>query len=367
MADHRLTSDAEAIVNDCEPALRGIIRRKLGVTLSPNDGRAENLDAENLLSDLRLVLIESLAKPYTASDGEAIRDIRGYIAKAAYNACSDYLRKKYPYRQSLRNRIHYFLNHSPDPALAIWEDGAGQYLCGYAGWRGRAAALNAERLTELRNNPRAIATEALTAKHLENMKANDWAALLHSIFNWTGQPIELDDLVNIVADLMGIQDAALSIEGDNEDSKGLVDTEPDRGRTPEQEGHWAEFLRHLWAAIRDLGPNHRLAYLLNLTDAEGDIQIFISKGVATISDIGRVLQLTNEHFEKLWRRLQLNDDERTFVQPSASYDERFAVVWKHLPLDDNAIAELIGGARQQVINLRKSARLQLRRLLRSFL
>jgi hypothetical protein len=367
MSEHRLTHDAEAIIKDCEPAIRSIIRRKLGVTLNPNDGRAENLDAENILSDLRLVLVERLTKPDAASDGQAIKDIRGYIAKAAFNACSEYLRKKHPYRQSLRNRIHYFLNHSPDPALAIWEDAEGDLLCGFVGWRGPARPVSADRLAELRNNPRVIGQEALPARHLENMKSNDWASLLNAIFDWTGQPIELDDLVNVVANLMGIRDAALPIDGETDDSTGLIGKRPDPDPTPEQESYWREFLHHLWAAIRELGPDHKMAYLLNLTDAEGDIQVFQSKGIASISDIGGALNLTDEHFENLWRELRLDDDERAFAHPRASYEEKFAVVWKHLPVDDNTIARVIGGARQQVINLRKSARLQLRRRLENFI
>jgi hypothetical protein len=363
MAEHRLRQDAEAIIKECEPALRSIIKRKLGVTLSASDGRAENLDAENLLSDLRLVLVETLA----GRDRQEIADIRGYIAKAAYNACSDYLRKKHPYRQSLKNRIHYFLNHSADASLTIWEDPRGDLLCGFVGWRGRAQAASADRLVELRNDPRVFGRGAAPVKHLENMKAGDWAALLQAVFNHAGQPIELDDLVNITADLMGIQDATLSIDGEEDESSGEVYTRPRGGRTPEQEGYWAEFLRHLWGAIPQLGPNHRLAYLLNLTDAEGDIQVFLSRGVATVADIGRVLGLKEEQFEKLWGELRLSDEERALAHARASYEEKFAVVWNHLPLDDNTIAKVMGSARQQVINLRKSARLQLRRLLKTFL
>ena len=47
--------------------------------------------------------------------------------------------------------------------------------------------------------------------------------------------------------------------------------------------------------------------------------------------------------------------------------EQFATLWNQLPLEDAAIAELLGVTRQQVINLRKSARERLWRRTRQFL
>jgi len=41
--------------------------------------------------------------------------------------------------------------------------------------------------------------------------------------------------------------------------------------------------------------------------------------------------------------------------------EQFAELWRRLPLEDLAIGELLGISRQQVINLRKSARARLTR------
>ena len=45
--------------------------------------------------------------------------------------------------------------------------------------------------------------------------------------------------------------------------------------------------------------------------------------------------------------------------------EQFAVLWNRLPLDDATIADHLGVTRQQVINLRKSARERLARRLKS--
>jgi predicted DNA-binding protein (UPF0251 family) len=46
--------------------------------------------------------------------------------------------------------------------------------------------------------------------------------------------------------------------------------------------------------------------------------------------------------------------------------EEFAALWSELPLEDNRIASLLGLTRQQVINLRKSARERLTRRMKGF-
>jgi len=46
--------------------------------------------------------------------------------------------------------------------------------------------------------------------------------------------------------------------------------------------------------------------------------------------------------------------------------EKFAELWNDLPIDDAAIAQRLGITRQQVINLRKSARERLGRRMKPF-
>jgi hypothetical protein len=46
--------------------------------------------------------------------------------------------------------------------------------------------------------------------------------------------------------------------------------------------------------------------------------------------------------------------------------EEFANLWNELPLEDASIASLLGVTRQQVINLRKSARERLTRRMKGF-
>ena len=75
------------------------------------------------------------------------------------------------------------------------------------------------------------------------------------------------------------------------------------------------------------------------------------------------LQLTEDQFSRVWPELQLTPEERHKAEALSSYDEKFALLWRHLPLTDLMIAKLLGTERQKVINLRKAAGARLSRRL----
>jgi hypothetical protein len=80
----------------------------------------------------------------------------------------------------------------------------------------------------------------------------------------------------------------------------------------------------------------RVALLLNLRDAAGNdaLILFTLKGITSLRKIAEVVE-----FEV----------------------DAFARMWNQLPWDDKSIGQYMGLTRQQVINLRKSARERLAR------
>ena len=100
----------------------------------------------------------------------------------------------------------------------------------------------------------------------------------------------------------------------------------------------SELVRHLWDAVRALPMGHRVALLMNFKeDAGGDLLSMLPvMRVATVRQAAAALGFEPEEFAK---------------------------IWNELPWDDNRIAEHLGVTRQQVINLRQSARQMLRRSL----
>jgi hypothetical protein len=95
-------------------------------------------------------------------------------------------------------------------------------------------------------------------------------------------------------------------------------------------------LQRLWGEILELPARQRAALLLNLRDADGNgmLALFPLTGVATMRDIATALEMPARELAELWSRL---------------------------PIEDARIAERLGVTRQQVINLRKSARERLSR------
>jgi predicted DNA-binding protein (UPF0251 family) len=97
-----------------------------------------------------------------------------------------------------------------------------------------------------------------------------------------------------------------------------------------------QLVARVWKEIGELPVRQRIALLLNLLDVDGDPVVFLFPvtGVATMRQIAEAVEMKAEEFAALWNRL---------------------------PLEDAEIALLLGVTRQQVINLRKSARERLTR------
>jgi hypothetical protein len=117
-------------------------------------------------------------------------------------------------------------------------------------------------------------------------------------------------------------------------------------------------LKSLWQVIVQLPPLQRLALLLNFTD--GDIEWFWLSGIVSIRDIGRTLRLTPDQFNRLWVLMEWSEVRREQARRLTDDDEKFALLWQQLPLNDLTIAALLETTQSDVIALRQTARQQLR-------
>jgi hypothetical protein len=59
----------------------------------------------------------------------------------------------------------------------------------------------------------------------------------------------------------------------------------------------------------------------------------------------------------------LGEEVERDAEQLKSYDEKFALLWEHLPLNDNIIAKMLSTERKKVISLRSHARQRLSRYL----
>ena len=309
------------------PVVRGVVKSKLRVSLSPSDGREENQDALELFGDVCADLVAEL-RALHADGARSVTNFRNYVAGVAFNACYRHLRRKYPQRHSLKTRVRYLLTHHAD--FALWETGGHEHLCGPAAWRGRGDA--------------SAAVEDLPHHVRARLRGTDAARLplaevLTHVFELARSPLELDELVNVVAELTGVSERKAR-EEETDDGRAAEQIADARAGVDE-EFDQRLYVARLWAEVRELPVNQRAALLLNLRDAQGRdlLALLPYTGTASVRQIAEALDIPAAEFAKLWNEL---------------------------PLEDKAIAERLGLTRQQVINLRKSARARLGRRLKDF-
>lgn len=325
-----------ALISECiEPVIKQVIRSKLRVYFDQKGRASHNPDAEDLYSEALLQLLARLKECKASPTEKSIGNLRSYVAVISYHTCYEYLRLKYPQRHNLKNKLRYLLTHQP--GLALWENESGDLLGGFTEWRDQAKApARSDRLQQLLNDPRTAMQSASRRGDYQRANQSDLAA---AIFNHTDHPIELDELVDIVAGLWGIKDRADKQATREEDADPLANlAQPSADAAAEVDHRF--FLKWLWEEIRQLPARQRMALLLNLRDDQGGgvTALLPITGVATVRQIAAALEMTAEEFASLWPQL---------------------------PLDDASIAGLLSLTRQQVINLRKCARERLARKMKA--
>ncbi len=298
------------VVTHAQPAVHKIVHYKLAF-----QGTAEAQDIDDVTSDVLVELIARLRTLKSEAPGDAIGAFSAYAATAAYHACNEYLRRKYPVRHRLKTRLRYLL--STDSRFAIWEPHPSEWLCGLRKWQmGGKSPIPGSELANwkelLADVPRGRFTSAP-------------ADVLLQVFGKFAAPLPFDDLVNITARLAGLkeatpvpEDSALEISG--------------KGADPAEVLHLRRWMAEVWAQIRELPVPQRVALLLNLRagdDGTPAITLLPASGIASLRQIAEILEF-----------------------PAAE----LAAIWNELPWDDLTIARRMDLTRQQVINLRKSAR-----------
>jgi RNA polymerase sigma factor (sigma-70 family) len=287
----------------CAPLIKSIAIPKLG------SSSANSQDVEDVCGDA-LVQLMGKIEDMRSGAAEAVESFSRYTAVVAYNACHDYFRTKFPQRHRLKSRLRYLLK--PERGFDLWESGRGEWICGLREWRMVGG----------------VGTGALAPPPAGAARMSP-PDLVRAVFESAGGPVEFDALVDFVADLWGVKDLSVSL-----DRVEALQADPP-GQGAEDAGLDAR-VHELWKEIGELPRAQRVALLLNLRsdDEKCAMALFSLTGVASMREIAALLEIPAEEFASLWTRL---------------------------PLDDRSIAERLQVTRQQVINLRKSARRRLER------
>jgi hypothetical protein len=309
-----------------EPIASSIIRKKLGITLRPDDERQLNQTGLEILGDIKCSLVEKLGRLRLGGE-KKLDNFAAYVTTVSLNAYRLHIREKHPARTRLRNKVRYILTRSPK--YALWKTTSDAWVGGLAEWHGPGKSpVRYAAVDELRQTlSKSVAIRSGTDENDQIL------VLIDAVFSSCSQPVELESLVSVIWNVLDLRET-LNIS----ESAAEYGHAPSTGHDPEQEAAAASWLKTVWDEVCAMPLRHRRALLLNLTDGtDENLIVFLPLlGIASIRQIAAVLEYEAEDFARLWPQL---------------------------PLDDRSIARRMGLERQQVINLRQSARQSLRRRL----
>jgi DNA-directed RNA polymerase specialized sigma24 family protein len=336
---------ASLIDEFASPTIRRLVRVKLGFRGNRSITGYTAQEAEELCSEAIFQVLKWLKELKSSHEPREVRSFLGLVAVIAYRACSGYMRQVDPDRASLVKKVRYHLTSNPD--FDIWQNDDKEWICGFANWRvdpeTGSAPGNVERNRPVSSNS-ADPAEAL-ASFRQAVSPQTEAGikgvpdLLAAIFDWARAPMPLDELIDIAARWWRTREPLPATATHSGAQSRPPEYIPDPGADISVQLEGRQHLKLAWDEIVKLPDRQRLALLLNLRDpaGEGAIALFPFLGIVSFEEIAAALSMSPEDLIDLW---------------------------DSLPLSDEQIAARLGATRQNVINLRRSARERLQRRLR---
>jgi hypothetical protein len=307
------------------PVARPILTHKLQFYTRQGTLQFKHPDVEEVYQDVHTRLLRRLRGLKADPVGKPINNLYSYVAALTRTTCDEYLRHKYPQRRYLKDKLRYQLTTRAE--FALWETADGTWLAGLADRAGQT-------ILELPDRDALVARLGALDAHAQSTQE-----LLHAIFRAAAQPLELEYLTALVASLWGIEDRPH--ESLDESGSALAEQLACPQADPAAALESRQLLDRLWTEICQLPRRQRVALLCNLRSQQGInvISLLPATGVASVEQIAAALEIPLPEFEQLWATL---------------------------PLDDLRLAQYLGATRQQVINLRRSARDRLARRLKDW-
>lgn len=300
--DERQVALETVIVVQARPVIAGVLGGMRATAFGD--------DREEVAATVTLRLVRRLR---SIAEGRAsgIESFSDFVARLTYNAVHDFLRSRFPERTRLKNRFRYVIRN--DRRFVTWLFD-GDLVVALARWGARHEVARQPSIADGDVPPQMLRQE-------------ETGAALAAVLARIGAPALLDDLVTIFAELWQVGEHSTRLDV------------PVAEANPELELATRRHLRSLWREIAALPGGQRTALLLNLRDRDGlnALALFVLTGATTVAELASAAGLT---VERMWE------------------------IWDELPFDDLTIAGMLGVTRQQVINLRKSARERLARRMR---
>ncbi len=317
-APHGSAAEDDALrvlIDEVTPVIEGVIRGRVFAAVATDE-------RDDLFSETIVQLIRKLQE-IKSEPRNPITNLSGYAAVTAFNVVHAHFRRAHPERQRLRNRIRHVVRTLP--RFAFWQSQSGHFVCGLAGWSATVSGESSE--PDLDRIP-PLPPPLSTAWNDAVGRPQITRALDH-VFDHVREPVEIERLVEKLAELFQLPMTPAQVtRGDKADETASA----------ESSLVYRSALIEVWREVGLLPPRQRIALLLGLRDENGSAIMSL------------LILLRIARFDELAAAVELSAEE-------------LAAMWDRFPLPDVAIAERLGLSRQQVINLRKSARERLGRRL----
>src|SRR5215510_10422032 len=120
---------SQLITTHAEPVIKGVIRFKLRLSSFRETQREE---AHDIHQEVVLQLLAQLQRFRKLPDSYPITDVRGMAAVIAHRTCARWMRRQFPERHAIKNRLHYLLTRQR--GFALWQNNDGKLVAGFAVW-----------------------------------------------------------------------------------------------------------------------------------------------------------------------------------------------------------------------------------------
>lgn len=315
------------------PVIRQTLRQRL--RLHSGYSNPHPPDAEDLFNDVIVKLIEKLSelRAYPAKRG--IRNFSLYVARVTVNACNDYLRGRKQERHRLKHKLRNLLDRHSD--FRVWKSADNAVLCGMAVWKSQdSVPIQSIPLEQAEEVVEKLRTMTFTRKAPQELPLSTVAV---ETLKLIGQAVELDQLVQIIADFQGVKDRLP--ESLDAVESGLSQRLTDATLRSDSLIEGRESLRQYWEEVKKLPADQRNTICLSFEDESGEdlFSLLVDAGIASVPELAAELGLSSEQFDELWIRVPM--------------------------MDNTELAGYLGATRQQVSLWRFRAQSRLRKWLTS--
>jgi len=292
----------EIIRAQTAPLVRKVLRQNLGFYVNLDGRSANNPDGEELYNRILRRLEQRLRDLLAEPEQHPIDDYRQSVINIATGECEDFLRAKSGSRARLKNNLRGLIRRHSE--FKVWEGDDGRLLCGFATWEGRRISIaSSERLARLKENPESFKSKRFTYQSLQKAP---YPKFIAEIFQWLGDPIGFEDLVELVPLFRQIKDPPMEPIGLTKEDQELQLADPAPQSSDGLEKKMQ--MKQLWEELKQLPPESRLILCLSPVGEECDDlwDLLLTTDVVSLAELADGLEIPLEQIMEIWLRAPVN-------------------------------------------------------------